>query len=215
METVKMTAEERKEYEAYLAEKKKKEQAEKAKADRDAYKELVEDCIKEATPFLMSASEVLAENKAKTLDTFRKAIEMKEKVFGVKSEQRSHTFTNTESTVRITVGQYVKDDYRDTVNEGISLVSAYIESLGRDENSRSLVRAVMRLLSKDQKGNLKASRVLQLRKMADESNNDKFKEGVKIIEESYQPAVSRWYVRCEKKDDNEQWTPVPLGMTEA
>ena len=43
---------------------------------------------------------------------------------------------------------------------------------------------MLRLLSKDKQGNLNASRVLQLERMADESDNDQFKEGVKIIKKA-------------------------------
>ena len=74
---------------------------------------------------------------------------------------------------------------------------------------------VLKLLARDSKGALKASRVLQLRKMAEESGDDRFMEGVKIIEESYQPAVSKQFVRAEVKNDNGAWVAIPLGMTEA
>ena len=75
---------------------------------------------------------------------------------------------------------------------------------------------VMKLLSKDAKGTLKASRIIQLRKMAEDSGAPEFIEGVKIIEESYQPIKSRTYLKAYVK--NEQtggWEQIPLGMTEA
>ncbi len=95
------------------------------------------------------------------------------------------------------------------------MVREYIESLAKDDNSRALVNAVMRLLAKDQKGTLKASRVLQLRKMADETGDERFQEGVRIIEESYQPTVTRQYIKAEIRGDNGEWKSIPLGVTEA
>ena len=74
---------------------------------------------------------------------------------------------------------------------------------------------VLKLLAKDQKGNLKASRIIQLRKIAEESGNDRFMEGVRIIEEAYRPAISKQYIRVEIKDANGMWKNIPLGMTEA
>ena len=74
---------------------------------------------------------------------------------------------------------------------------------------------VFRLLAKDSKGAIKASRVMQLRKMAEESQSERFIEGVKVIEEAYQPAISKQFIRAEYKDENGMWKSIPLGMTEA
>lgn len=40
-------------------------------------------------------------------------------------------------------------------------------------------------------------------------------EGVRIIEESYQPEVSKQFIRAEIRDNNGMWKPIPLGMTES
>lgn len=107
------------------------------------------------------------------------------------------------------------DGYRDTVENGIAMVRSYIESLATDDKTQSLVAAVLRLLSRDGQGNLKASRVLQLRKMAEDSGDDRFLEGVKIIEESYQPSITRRYIRAQRKDPKTgAWRNIPLGITD-
>ena len=214
-ELVQMTSEERAEFEAFLAAKEKRANELKAKEDRETYKLLVEDSINEAFPRLWAVSESLKVEKQEVLDLFKKAIEMKVAIFGIKSEQLSHTFSNAEGTRRITVGKYVTDNWADTVNEGISKVTAAIEGLGKDENSKALVKAVLKLLSKDNKGTLKASRVLQLRRMADDSGIPGFIEGVQIIEESYQPVESKLFIRCESRQNDGAWENMPLGMTEA
>lgn len=94
------------------------------------------------------------------------------------------------------------------------MVRGYIESLAKDDATKSLVAAVLRLLSRDGQGNIKASRVLQLRKMADESGDDRFREGVRIIEESYQPTVTKRYIRAERRNGNGAWVTVPLSVTD-
>ena len=40
-------------------------------------------------------------------------------------------------------------------------------------------------------------------------------EGVQIIEEAYQPAISMQFIRADVKDDNGSWIAIPLGMSEA
>lgn len=216
MEQVQMTAEERREFEEYRREKQKKEAAEKAKQARETYKVMVDEAISDSMNALSPLSGEIARIKAEVMARFREALSLKGELFEVATDQRSHTFTNSTSTARIHLGVYVTDGYRDTVNEGIGMVKEYIEGLAKDDASRALVKAVLRLLSRDQAGNLKASRVLQLRKMAEDSGDDRFMEGVKIIEESYQPNISKQYIRAEVKDTvTGAWKSVPLGMTEA
>ena len=77
------------------------------------------------------------------------------------------------------------------------------------------MKAILRLLSRDNQGNLKPSRVLQLRRMAEDSGDEKFLEGVKIIEESYLPTSSSMFIKAAVKNANGKWEYVPLGMTEA
>lgn len=210
-----MTQEEAAQFAAFKAERERKAAEERRRAARETYRGMVDEAIDRAMPILAATSAAIADAKRTVLDDFRAALEMKAELFGVRDDQRSHTFTNSEGTRRITVGQYTLDNYRDTVNEGIAIVKEYLGSLAKDEESASLVKAILRLMSRDQAGNLKASRVLQLRRMAEESGNARFQEGVRIIEESYAPEASRQFLRVEEKTRDGAWKPLPLGMTEA
>lgn len=212
--TVEMTAAEAEQFAAFKEAQAKKEAEAKKKADREAYAKLVDEAIATSMPELQDVSTAIAEYKRKVTENFVSALKLKAEIFGVKDTQRSHTFTNSDGTARITLGQYQLDNYRDTVNEGIAIVKEYLESLAKDEDSATLVAAVLRLMSRDNAGNLKASRVLQLRKMAQDSGNERFLEGVRIIEESYAPTESKQFIRAEVKNETGKWVPVPLGMTE-
>ena len=216
-QTVIMTAEERAEFEAFQREKAKKAAEEKAKADRERYKQMVDEEIENSIPVLLGISEEIKESKQKVLDNFKAILAMKSDLFKTKmrNDQRSHTFTNSAGDKRITLGVYVTDGYRDTVEDGIAIVKEYIASLANDEKTQALVNMVFRLLSRDAKGTLKASRIVQLRKVAEDTGDARFMEGVRIIEESYQPEVSKQFIRAEMKDRNGMWRPIPLGMTES
>ncbi len=149
------------------------------------------------------------------MDTFITAIELKSELFKVNTEQMSHTFTSKDGKFRIIVGNYSCDGYADTVNEGIAIVKEVMSSVAIDEKSKALVNGILRLLSKDQNGTLKASRIIQLRQMAEELNNDRLMEGVKIIEESYKPTQSSAYIKASRKNEDNKWVNVPLGISEA
>ena len=205
-ENVEMTAEERKEFEAFKAERKEQ---------RKNYAALVDEEIAAAIPQLREMSEQLKTVKDTIFGNFKTILEMKSEILGISlDDQASHTFTNSDSTLRIMLGANCIDGYRDTVEDGIAMVRSYIESLAKDDATKALVNAVLRLLSRDGQGNIKASRVLQLRKMAEDSGDELFIEGVQIIEESYQPTVSKKYIRAQYRDKNGQWKYIPLSMTD-
>lgn len=215
-QTVEMTAEELAAFKSFQVEQKKKEEKERQKENRELYKQLVDAEIEKAIPVLLAISESLKTGKSSVLSNFNTVLDMKSEVMRLtKDDQRSHTFTHSNGKQRITLGTYVTDGYRDTVEDGIAIVKEYLESLATDDKTRALVKTIFRLLSRDAQGALKASRVLQLRKLAEESKDERFIEGVQIIEESYQPAISKQFVRAEVKNENGAWVAVPLGMTEA
>ena len=216
-QTVLMTEEEKAEFEAFQREKARKAAEEKAKADREMYRQMVDEEIENSIPVLLGISEEIKESKQKVLDNFKAILAMKSDLFKTKmrNDQRSHTFTNSAGDKRITLGVYVTDGYRDTVEDGIAIVKEYIASLANDEKTQALVNMVFRLLSRDAKGTLKASRIVQLRKVAEDTGDARFMEGVRIIEESYQPEVSKQFIRAEMKDRNSMWRPIPSGMTES
>lgn len=210
-----MTAEERQEYEAFKVERQKKAAAAERKRQRESYAAMVDEEIKTTIPILRELSEQIKTVKNTVFGNFETILKMKSEVLGItKDDQRSHTFTTSDSRLRLTLGVNTIDGYRDTVEDGIAMVKGYIQSLAKDETSKALVNAVLRLLSRDGQGNIKASRVLQLRKMAEETGDEKFIEGVRIIEESYQPTETKKYIRAEYKNDKGAWVIVPLGMTD-
>ena len=166
-------------------------------------------------PQLRELSEQIKLVKETIFGNFEAILKMKTEITGVaRDDQNSHTFTNSDSTLRVILGVNTIDGYRDTVEDGIAMVKGYIESLAKDDATKALVNAVLRLLSRDGQGNIKASRVLQLRKMAEDSGNEQFLEGVKIIEEAYQPTISKKFIRAQYKNDKGAWCYIPLGMTD-
>ena len=215
MEHVEMTAEERKEFEAFKAEREKKRREEERKQQRQEYATLVDEEIATTIPMLREVSEQLKIVKDTIYGNFEAILKMKSEIIPTaRDDQASHTFTNSDGTLRIILGVNCIDGYRDTVEDGVAMVKEYIESQAKDDATKALVNAVLHLLSRNGQGNIKASRVLQLRKMAEDSGDERFLEGVRIIEESYQPTVSKRYIRAQYKNDKGAWCYIPLGMTD-
>ena len=214
--TVTMTAEEMAEFEAFRKAQAEKRVKEERKQNLETYNKMVDEQVELTIPELWDISEQLATVKDAVFGNFKALLDMKSDVMKMtKDGQRSHTFTSSDGTKRIELGCYNLDNYKDTVNDGIAMIKEYISGLAKDEETQSLVEMVLKLLSKDQKGNLKASRVLQLRALADKSGNAQFKEGVEIIMDAYDPIPSKQFVRAWIKGEQGEWLSIPLSITDA
>jgi hypothetical protein len=160
-------------------------------------------------------SEAIIKEKAHVFKSFEQILEMKQNLYGVKTDQQSHTFTSADGNISIKLGHRIVDSYDDTVNIGVSKVKDFLKTLARDENSAVLVDTVMNLLKRDDKGNLKANRVLELEKLAHKTGDEMFLDGIRIIKESYHPVRTCQFVTVSHKDDNGREVFLPLSMSSA
>ncbi len=185
----------------------------KIKEERETLKELASKEVDEMFVVLTKASSLLSSAKTNVFDAFKNLIEMKCELYDVKSNQQSHTFSNKAGNKRIKLGYRVYDRYDDTAELGIAKVREYIDSLIKDDETATLVGMINKLLKKDAKGNLKANRVLDLVKMANESKSELFKDGVQIIVDAYKPERSSDFIEAEYKDNKGIWHNVPLSIS--
>lgn len=218
MDTVKveMTPEEFARYKQAMEEQIRRDKAQRAKEEREAYRSLAATTVDEFFPRLESTSNTLSKMKRLLYDSFSQVVETKREVMGVETQgQRSHSFLSTDGTKRIIIGYYQRDGWDETVEDGIAKVRDYISSLAGDEETRKLVDIILDLLSRDGKGNLRADKVLQLDKYAESIKDARFSEGVAIIKEAYRPVRTKDFVRAQVKNAMGGWDDLPLGMTEA
>jgi len=217
---VEMTLEEKAELEAFRKEKERKAAIEAKRKMREDLQELTDEVMGEAFADLEACSEQLKECREEVWSKFGTLLEMRREVNteAGKTEQNSYTFTTSDGSMRIEMGYNMLDAYMDGVEEGIAKVKKYMNSLAKDEKSQVLVDSILRLLSRDQAGNLKASRVLQLARIAKETGDEEFIEGIDIIQSCYRPVRSKRYIRARRKKSLEngeaEWVDLPLSITE-
>jgi hypothetical protein len=201
-----------------LALKKQLEKAEKQKKDeikqqRETYKFIVSDTVADTFKPLVGLSKHILNVKKLVFDNFDAIIEMKEDIYGVKEGQQSHTFTDSKSTISIKIGYRVTDGYDDTFSTGIEKVKNYMARLTDTEGAEKFRKILSALLRTDAKGNLKPSRVMELRQYANEEQDEELNDGVRIIEDSYKPVKSCQFVEVKFKDDNNKWHSLPLSIS--
>ncbi len=191
---------------------KKQAEKERREAEVSNYKELAKRTVTEHMIALQEVNSMLAMAKAQTFGSFTTLIDMKHELFGVKSGQQGHSFSDDNGNT-ITVGYRVIERFDDTLDMGIALVNKYLDSLSTDEKSARLVKIINRLLKKDAKGNLRASRVVELQNMAEEINDETLTRGVEIIRKSYKPVRSAIFVEAETTDKQGKKQSVALSIT--
>lgn len=200
------------------AEKAKREAEEKHAREVKTYKELVDEAVNLTVPEAQDISRILEQKKAAIFERFHSIISMKDELFSGSSKAKdgrfTDTFTNKNSTARVTLGFNTNDAYDDTYTAGVEKVKEYIQSLASDDKSRQLAEMVNTLLMERSKaGQLKAQNVLRLESMANEIGDPTFIEGMKIIRDAYRPDRTKQFVKVEVKDESGKFQTVSLNMT--
>ena len=200
------------------AEKAKREAEEKHAQEVKTYKELVDEAVNLTVPEAQDISRILEQKKAAIFERFHNIISMKDELFSGSSKAKdgrfTDTFTNKDSTARVTLGFNTNDAYDDTYTAGVEKVKEYIQSLASDDKSRQLAEMVNTLLMERSKpGQLKAQNVLRLESMANEIGDPTFIEGMKIIRDAYRPDRTKQFVKVEVKDESGKFQTVSLNMT--
>ena len=206
-----MTAEEKEILRKQLLEEDRQKKAER-KAKVDAYKNLVDETVINEIDKIKNISTQIMMLKKEVFDDFKSITELKAELYGVNDKQQSHTFTSSDGKFTITLGHRMLDSFDDTVHSGIEKVKSYIYKSVQDENSH-LLEIVNLLLKKDKNGNLKASRVMELEKIAGNINDTELSEGVQIIKEAWKPQKSKTFIEAYYKDENGNKINIPLSMT--
>ncbi|SHK69282.1 DUF3164 family protein [Epilithonimonas mollis] len=180
--------------------------------NRKAYKQSVNEAVPVVINTLKTISLALQNGKVDVFQTLKILLDLKADAYDVKQGQQSHTFSD-ENGNSVVFGFRVNDGWDDTVNAGVDKIKEVISSLSHDENSAKLVSAIDKLLKKDAKGNLKASRVLELRQLAKDFNDTKFTDAVEIISAAYKPVRSAFFIEGYTTDPQGKKQSIPLSIT--
>lgn len=195
-----------------LAEQQRAEKAQ-VEQEREVYKQLVDKTVEASVRKLQSLSSEMMRVKQEVFEEFGTVIKMKNELFKTKNDRKSDTFTTTDTKLRLTLGGRVNEGWDDTVESGIEIVKEYLSTLAKDENSAILVETVMSLLAKNNKGALKANKILELKKLAIKSRDPRFIEGIGIIEDAYRPVPSCQFIQVEIRGDKEGYETLPLSLS--
>lgn len=207
-----LSAKEKEELKAQLAAEEQSEE-QRIEGERESYKQLKEEFVLRNFLILENLSRQMQEVKQRIFSDAELLVNMKNSLYKVKGDRQTDTFSSESGKYSIKLGNRTYEGWEDTVEVGIEKVKSYVASMAKDENSAALVETVMGLLAKDRKGSLKASRVLELEKLALKSKDAEFLDGIKIIKEAYRPEPSCQFIEVRYKDEAGKEKSLPLSMS--
>lgn len=166
------------------AEEINKKEKEQRDADRKTLKELQDEyIIRNIDPIIN-----LRDNEEQVVNhlfaDFEPIKELKASVYGVKiNEQDSHTATLKDGSASITIGYNVSIGFDGSESAGVEKIKDFINSLADDSDKvKKLSKMVNTFLKPNAKtGMLNPSKIIELSKLKDEFNDERFNEGLEII----------------------------------
>lgn len=211
MDLNKLSKEEKEALKAQLMAEEKAEK-DRVQNEREAYKQLVDQTVSINVNKLQRLSSEMERIKEEVFTEFATLINTKNELYKTKADRQSDTFTTSDGSMSITLGNRVNEGWDDTVENGIEKVKAYLKTLAKDDNSAELVQVVMGLLAKDRKGALKANKVLELEKLAATSQDAEFIDGINIIKAAYRPVPTCQFIQVSLKDEEGKERKLPLSL---
>ena len=162
---------------------------------------------------LKDASEILQQAKEQIFRNFENYLKLKIETLGIKARnQQSHTISFGNQSIKL--GYRITDGYTDEAGYGLEMVHRFLGTLAKDEATKKLVNSILRLLQRNAKGDLDSKKVLELRQIADKDFPDTdLQKGVEIIQNSYKPKLSRWFVEAYYTDGVGIERNLPLSIT--
>lgn len=191
------------------------ERAEKQKRqdDIDAYKQSVDDFVRSTFERMKRVSDMMRSEKDSVFANADTLISIKDELYDTKTDRHSNSFTSSDGMVSITLGRRTNDAWDDTVNVGIQKVNDFFKSkMEQNAELAALTDMVMALLARDKKGNLKASRVLQLQEVARKSGYSELVAAAEIIKQAYKPVESVEFISVTYKDEKGVKRTLPLSL---
>ena len=213
MDVKNMTAEERAQLKAQLAEEDRQEALRKQE-QKDAYMQMKDQFLERNLEKLKALSDQMQALKKEIFDDAETLIKLKDELFNTKTDRQSNTFSHESGKYSISLGNRINEGWDDTCEQGIEKVKEFLQTLAKDDNSAALVETIMRLIAKNNKGMLKASKVLELEKLANKIQSAELTEGLNIIKNSYRPKPTCQFISVTMKDDNGNDKQLPLSLSQ-
>lgn len=183
----------------------------KRRSERKAYEkkrdEFVSDMMKEALHY----NEILTKFKEGLHSAFEEHQEILNKYGEIrKNSKGGFSLTSSDGKNRVKRIRATAPQWDERSKKGEELIMDFLKQKIR---SKKLHKLVMSFLQRDEKGNLEYSRVMNLLKMRHEWDDERWIEGLNLMEESYTIHFRAYGYVFEKRDEGGKWERVEMNFS--
>lgn len=207
-----------------LLEQLKQEQAKKQESliqKKEHYAAMRDEMIAKAVSNFREQEQAMTDLKNALVSDIAALVDIKTEAFG-ETEQKGHTFTNKDGTMRVKTSEAEILGFDDTALNGVAKIKTYIKGLA-SENNQELIEMILRLLKPDKEGNLNPREVVKLFNYKDEleaklSKQGKqidpvFSEGVEIIRQAKKVDRKAYYIEVlTRENEKGKWRAIRLNF---
>ncbi|UFK27491.1 DUF3164 family protein [Elizabethkingia phage TCUEAP3] len=208
MKTIDLKSVSAEELEAALAEKKETERLAREKQRTD-YEALKKETIDELAPIAEDLHLQLSRFKGKAFSQIGALYELLQ-VYSKRHQDGKGNFEISNEDYKIQFKRQGKGTFDERSHQAEQHIIDFINNrFGGDADTRDFIM----LCLERKKGALDVDQVQKLYSMEDRFNDENWKEGIKLLKESYSFIHSKDYVTVSKKDRNGAWKPLVLNFS--
>ncbi|WP_437918418.1 DUF3164 family protein [Sphingobacterium sp. LRF_L2] len=199
----------REELAALLAQKESEEASGKKKA-REAYESLRDSSIVEMVSYAIQLKDQIAGFKTTSfekIDTLYKIL-----------QEHSSRHANGKGSVTLETAdnrykvQFKRQDHTKFDERATQAEAHILDFLTAEFPEGSNTSKLVRSLLERKKGALDKNLVLKLIGMRNDFDNENWRKGIELLQESIVPDSTKFYAQFSVKDDNDEWQPIVLDF---
>lgn len=186
------------------------EEIKEREAKRMAYEALKEDTVNELVGIADKLNAELSEFKKKAFDSMGTIYEMLLEYSKRRDADKGNfTLTSLNGELKIEFAKQEQGKFDERAGQAEKHIIDFVErQFKEDLGTKDLITSLL----ERKKGSLDIKLVQKLYKLEDRYSDASWKEGLKLLKESWQPGESKSYIRFYRKDSNGTWQDVVLSF---
>jgi hypothetical protein len=201
-----------KEIEQYLQQKRKKKE-QKLQREKKAYEEKRDKLIKRLVTQAIQLNIALAEFKDDCDQEMEQQHERLDEYGMIRGNSKGgFSITDQEDQYRIIRSFDSKPRWDERAEKAENLLREFFETTIK-KRDRKLAEMLLSYMTKDKAGNLRYSSVMNLIQHEDKYDDPRWKEGIRLLKESYNSSFSKFYYHIQTRDEQGEWQNIELNFS--
>lgn len=200
------------ELEQMLKERKQREQAELAKKKKQ-YEDKRDTTVQQAVSDAIELNKMLEQFKANVHKAMDEQANFLSEYGMIRSNSKGgFTITNSDNTMQIKRRRDTEPAWDERSTKAIGLIKDFLGDAIKKRDTK-MYEILMSFLQRNEKGELEYSRVMELYSHEDKFDDPRWKEGLRLIKESFSNHLRGYGYEFKIKGEDGKWTNVLLNFS--